>query len=175
MAAVIVRDAGDGAALAPRTGRASLDVCAARARTAGDRGRHSFARAALGKRESSWGYRRTQGELVGLGIKLAASTVWTILKQEEIEPAPRRQELSWAEFLRTQAASILECDFLKDGRWVTQQARNLLDFGDDGADRPWILIRDRDRKFTREFDEVFRSEGVRVIKAPMRAPKARAC
>ena len=45
---------------------------------------------------------------------------------------------------------------------------------DDGVRRPRILIRDRDGKFTREFDEVFRSEGIRVIKAPVRAAKARA-
>jgi putative transposase len=37
-----------------------------------------------------------------------------------------------------------------------------------------LSLRDRDSKFTREFDEVFRSEGIRVIKAPLRAPKARA-
>ncbi len=61
-----------------------------------------------------------------------------------------------------------------DGRWVSQQARNLLMQLDDEAVRPRFLIRDRDSKFTREFDEVFRSEGVRVIKAPVRAPKARA-
>ena len=61
-----------------------------------------------------------------------------------------------------------------DGRCVTQQARNLLmQFDDDGA-RPQFLVRDRDSKFTHEFDEVFRSEGIRVIKAPVRAPKARA-
>ncbi|MGH3084937.1 MAG: helix-turn-helix domain-containing protein, partial [Gaiellaceae bacterium] len=59
-----------------------------------------------------WGYRRIQGELVGLGIELAASTVWTILREAGIEPAPKRLETSWAEFLRQQAASILECDFL---------------------------------------------------------------
>jgi len=59
-----------------------------------------------------WGYRRIQGELVGLGIKLAASTVWTILREAGIEPAPKRLETSWAEFLRRQATSILECDFL---------------------------------------------------------------
>ena len=66
----------------------------------------------LARENPSWGYRRIQGELVGLGIKLAASTVWTILKEAGIEPSPRRQAPSWAEFLRAQAASIVECDLL---------------------------------------------------------------
>jgi putative transposase len=66
----------------------------------------------LARENPSWGYRRIQGELVGLGVSLAASTVWEILRREGIEPAPRRLESSWAEFLRRQAASILECDFL---------------------------------------------------------------
>jgi transposase InsO family protein len=61
-----------------------------------------------------------------------------------------------------------------DGRWVTQQARNVLMQLDDDGVRPLFLVRDRDSKFTRDFDEVFRSEGIRVIKAPVRAPKARA-
>src|SRR5436309_4259026 len=159
----------------------------------------------LARENPGWGYRRIQGELVGLGIKLAASTVWTILKEAGIEPAPRRLEPNWSEFLRAQAASILECDFLTvdtlflkrfyvlffielatrrvhlagittnpDGRWVTQQARNLLMELEDENARPRFLIRDRDSKFTREFDEVFRSEGIRMIKAPVQAPKARA-
>ncbi|MCA1698903.1 MAG: transposase family protein [Actinobacteria bacterium] len=122
-----------------------------------------------------------------------------------IKPAPKRLETNWSEFLRQQAASILECDFLTvdtlflrrfyvlffvelatrrvhlagittnpDGRWVTQQARNLLMQLDDAGVRPLFLVRDRDSKFTRDFDEVFRSAGIRVIKAPVRAPKARA-
>jgi len=57
---------------------------------------------------------------------------------------------------------------------VTQQARNLLMRLDDQRIRPRYLVRDRDSKFSRDFDEVFRSEGIRVIKAPVRAPKARA-
>ena len=159
----------------------------------------------LARENPSWGYRRIHGELVGLGIKLAASTVWKILKDARIEPAPKRLETSWSEFLRAQAASILECDFLTvdtlflrrfyvlffvelatrrvhlagittnpDGRWVTQQARNVLMQLDDTGLRPLFLVRDRDSKFTRDFDEVFRSQGIRVIKAPVRAPKARA-
>ncbi len=61
-----------------------------------------------------------------------------------------------------------------DGRWVTQQGRNLLmELGDKGI-RPRFLVPDRDSKFTRDFDEVFRSERIRVIKAPVGAPKARA-
>src|SRR5206468_8983633 len=61
-----------------------------------------------------------------------------------------------------------------DGRWVAQQARNLVMQLDDDGMRLRFLIRDCDSKFSREFDEVFRSEGIRVIKAPVRAPKARA-
>ena len=60
------------------------------------------------------------------------------------------------------------------GCWVTQQARNLLIDLDDAYVRRLFLVSDRDSKFTGEFDEVFRSEGIRVIKAPVRAPKARA-
>jgi putative transposase len=58
------------------------------------------------------------------------------------------------------------------GEWVTQQARNLgLDFSDQGFR---ILIRDRDSKYSGPFDEVFRSEGIRIVKTPVRAPQANA-
>src|SRR6266516_1557103 len=48
----------------------------------------------LARENLGWGYRRVQGELVGLGIKLAPSTVWTILKEAGIDPAPKRLETS---------------------------------------------------------------------------------
>ena len=58
--------------------------------------------------------------------------------------------------------------------WVTQQARNLC-FGLDERETPVrFLIRDRDAKFSGPFDEVFRSEGVHVIRTPIRSPKANA-
>jgi len=54
-----------------------------------------------------WGYRRIHGELAGLGVKVAASTVWEILKRAGIDPAPRRSGLAWPQFLRSQAEAIL--------------------------------------------------------------------
>ena len=58
------------------------------------------------------------------------------------------------------------------GPWVAQQARNLLlDLGDRGA-VVRFLIRDRDTKFTRAFDDVWRSTGVGIIRTPVQAPNA---
>jgi transposase InsO family protein len=55
---------------------------------------------------------------------------------------------------------------------VTQQARNL--WVADELDGVCFLIRDRDSKYTASFDEVFRTEGARVLKTPVRAPEANA-
>jgi transposase InsO family protein len=59
----------------------------------------------------SWGHRRIQGELVGLGYQVAASTVWKILNQAGVDPAPRRSGPTWKQFLTAQAHTILACDF----------------------------------------------------------------
>ena len=58
----------------------------------------------------TWGYRRITGELVGLGHRVGASTVWRILKQHRLDPAPLRSSVSGTQFLRSQAA--VACDFV---------------------------------------------------------------
>jgi putative transposase len=65
----------------------------------------------LARENESWGYRRIHGELAGLGITAAPSTVWQILKSAGINPAPRRDGPGWPEFLRSQAQGILALDF----------------------------------------------------------------
>jgi len=64
------------------------------------------------------------------------------------------------------------CTSNPSGPWVTQQARNLgLDFSEQGVR---FLIRDRDSKYSGPFDETLRSEGIRIVKTPVRAPQANA-
>jgi putative transposase len=138
-----------------------------------------------------------------LGFRVSPTSIRRLLAQGKLEPAPRRNGPSWREFLQAQPASIVACDFFSveslclrryyalffiahgnrrvwlagctaspTGAWVTQQARNLgLDFSDQGVR---FLIRDHDSKYSGTFDEVFRSEGIRIVKTPVRAPKANA-
>jgi putative transposase len=67
----------------------------------------------LARENNSWGYRRIHGELLVLGIKVAASTVWEILKEAGLDPAPERSSTTWAAFLRGQAEAILAADFFE--------------------------------------------------------------
>ncbi|MEU8911599.1 integrase core domain-containing protein [Streptomyces mirabilis] len=67
----------------------------------------------LARENSNWGYRRIHGELLVLGVRVAASTVWEILQEAGIDPAPERATSTWADFLRSQADALLACDFLE--------------------------------------------------------------
>jgi putative transposase len=159
----------------------------------------------LGHENPHWGYKRIAGELKGLGITVSATSVRKVLLEEGLQPAPERSDSSWRPFLRAQAASLFACDFLTvetaflqriyvlffislatrrieyiactrnpNGHWTAQQARNLVMQLDD--QQPFqYLIHDRDTKFSQAFDEVFRSEGIKVIRTPVQAPNANAC
>jgi putative transposase len=66
----------------------------------------------LARENPLWGYRRVHGELAKLGLAVAASTVYEILRAAGIDPAPRRDGPTWRQFLHAQAAAILAADFL---------------------------------------------------------------
>src|SRR5258705_2695766 len=60
----------------------------------------------LARENPSWGYRRLHGELLVLGVKVAPSTVWEILRQAAVAPAPARPSTPWADCLRSHADSL---------------------------------------------------------------------
>ncbi|ONI91395.1 integrase [Saccharothrix sp. ALI-22-I] len=67
----------------------------------------------LARENPAWGYRRIHGELLVLGIRVAASTVWQILKDAGIDPTAERTTMTWSAFLRSQADALLACDFFE--------------------------------------------------------------
>src|SRR6266516_133561 len=153
----------------------------------------------------TWGYRRVHGELAQLGYRVAPSTVWLLLKHAGMEPAPRREGLTWRRFLSAQAKGMLACDLLPRRPGAAQAPVRAVhnrtghspgahpggdgqpDRGVGGPAGPQpahdlaerigqvsFLIRDRDAKVTDSFDVVFGSEGIRILRIPVRAPRANA-
>jgi putative transposase len=146
----------------------------------------------MGRDNARWGCIRIRGELAKLGISVSATKIRTILRANGLGPAPRRGDPTWSGFLRAQTQGILAFDFftvetlllrtlyvpfaIEVGSrrvhilgvtrnpvspWVTQQARNL-------------VMGERLRGVRFLIREVFRTEGVSIVKTPIRAPRANA-
>jgi len=155
----------------------------------------------LARENPKWGCVRIQGELCKLGVRVGATTIRSLLRRAGLGPAPRRRGPSWTEFLRVQAQGIVTSDFFtvetvwlrtlyvlffiergtrrvwlagvtehRDGTWMRQQARNLA--VNEELENVRFLVHDRDAKFSGPFDEIIGDEGVRVIRTPVRAPRA---
>ena len=146
----------------------------------------------LAREDPTWGYRRIHGELLVLGIKIAASTVWQILQDAGIDPAPERTTTTWSAFLRSQADALMACDFFETttlngtrlhvlaviehatASWVTQAARNLAMDLDDAGRHARFLIRDRDGKYPALSDVVLADAGIEVGLSGVRIPRMNA-
>ncbi len=132
---------------------------------------------------------------------MASSTVWQILKTGGIDPAPQRSDVTWSKFLHSQAAVACDF-FTVDtallrryyvlffihvptrqvffagatanptGQWTAQAARNLFLHHADRLADARALVRDRGSQFVDAFDEVFRTEGLKILKPPIRTPIA---
>jgi transposase InsO family protein len=159
----------------------------------------------LARENSRWGYQRIVGELAGVGVRVSATTVAKILQQAGVRPAGARVQLSWREFIRAHATSIIASDFFTvetlwlgrlyvlfflelgsrrahlvgctpnpNGPWAVQQARQFAWSLCERTTAIRFLIHDRDSKFSRAFDDVFKNEGVEIIRTPFRSPQANA-
>jgi transposase InsO family protein len=145
-----------------------------------------------------WGAERIRGELLKLGIRVAKRTVQRYMRVLRRRPGGGQ---TWATFLANHRHQVWACDFLQiydlwfrpvfaffiidhgsrkvvhvgvtrqpSCGWVAQQMRSATPFGTG----PRFIIRDRDDKFGRDFDRVAEGVGARVLKTPVRAPRANA-
>ena len=133
----------------------------------------------------------------GVGYGISSTSIRNLLRRQRVPPAPRRAGLTWRRFLQAHGRAILACDYFTvdtvfflelacrrilftacsehpGGAWAVQQGRNLAWQLQEADVRPRFLIHDRDSNFPAAFDAVFRAEGLKVIRTPVRAPNANA-
>jgi transposase InsO family protein len=156
----------------------------------------------LDRENPTWGYRRINGELHQLGHKLAASTVWKILRDAGREPTPARSGPSWSEFIRSQSRAVIATDFFTVDTVLPRRFYVLFFIELDtrivhlvgittNPTGPWstqqarnllmrlerrvrFVIHDGGGQYTRSFDDVFVAIGAEAITTPPRAPRANA-
>jgi len=145
-----------------------------------------------------WGAERIRGELLKLGIRVSKRTIQRYMRSAR---GPRPWGQSWATFLTNHGSQVWVCDFLQtydiffrpifaffivelgsrrvvhvgvtrspSSAWTAQQLREATPFGKG----PRFVIRDNDDKFGVDFDRVAKTSGIRVLRTPVRAPKANA-
>jgi putative transposase len=113
---------------------------------------------------SSWrSFLRQHGDTILACDLFTVDTVWL-----------RRLYVLFFVSIGTRRVEYVACTSKPDTAWMTQQARNLLMDLDDRSRRPRFLIHDRDTKFSRAFDAIFRSEGIEIVRTPIQAPNANA-
>jgi transposase InsO family protein len=150
-----------------------------------------------------WGYRRIQGELQKIGIDISATSIRRITTPRR-RPGPKRDtwrqfmvsqassiiacDLFTVESVKLTTLHVLFFIELHTRRvfiggvtdgaanlaWATQIARNLSDAREDRKEPIRFLVHDRDKRFGAPFDEVFKAEGIEIVRTPWRAPKANA-
>jgi transposase InsO family protein len=113
---------------------------------------------------STWrSFLRQHGETILACDFFAVDTVWL-----------RRLYVLFFVSIGTRRVEYVACTRNPDTAWMTQQARNLLMDLDDRGKQPRFLIRDRDRKFSRAFDAIFRGDGIEIVRTPIHAPNTNA-
>jgi transposase InsO family protein len=157
----------------------------------------------MAKENPLWGYRLIQGELLKLGIEISASSIRRVIAPKR-RPGPKRDtwsqfmrnqaasivacDLFTVESIRMKTLHVLFFIDLHsrrvmiggvtgeatDLRWCTQIARNLSEARESRSTPLRFLVHDRDKRFGAMFDEVFKAEGVAIIRTPWRAPRANA-
>jgi transposase InsO family protein len=149
----------------------------------------------------TWRAKRIQGELLKLGIKVSKETVKKYMRRARKSLPPSNHGQSWATFIANHAGETWACDFVQTfdvffrtvfvyfivelgsrrivhygvtrspgDFWVAQRVREATPY-DEG---PRFLIRDNDSKYGQCFTQVAKGRGIKVIRTPVRAPKANA-